>query len=152
MIKISILTAAAIILILLASVAGVLVYKVYQQNKIRRNLLQQQELAIGEQRKRVNTSIQLLAQATHNDELTLTEASIRISVLLDSLAVSDEVRNEFSAFYQLRGLTEHIPFLDGWKKLNRKQQDDFDLQRLQHEASYRDFVLDAARRIKGRNF
>jgi hypothetical protein len=141
-----------IIVSILAAIAGVLLYKVHQKNQVQRALLAEKEQAIKEQRANINRSIQILAQASQSEDLTLTEACIRISVLLDSLGVDDGVREEFSAFYQLRSLTEHIPILDGWKRLSRKEQMQFDLQRMKHEASYRDFVLDAAVRIKGREF
>jgi hypothetical protein len=150
--EIALLVIGLIIVSILATVAGVLLYKVHQKNQVQRALLAEKEQAIKEQRANINRSIQILAQASQSEDLTLTEACIRISVLLDSLGVDDEVREEFSAFYQLRSLTEHIPILDGWKKLSRKEQMQFDLQRMKHEASYRDFVLDAAVRIKGREF
>ncbi|HTF85314.1 MAG TPA: DUF2489 domain-containing protein [Cellvibrio sp.] len=150
--EIILLVIGLIIVSILAAIAGVLLYKVHKQNQAQRLLLAEKEQAIREQRAHINRSIQILAQASQSEDLTLTEASIRISVLLDSLGVGDDVREEFSAFYQLRSLTEHIPILDGWKKLSRKEQMQFDLQRMKHEASYRDFVLDAAVRIKGREF
>ncbi|HSX84699.1 MAG TPA: DUF2489 domain-containing protein [Cellvibrio sp.] len=150
--EITLLVIGLIIVSILAAIAGVLLYKVHQKNQVQRALLAEKEQAIREQRANINRSIQILAQASQSEDLTLTEACIRISVLLDSLGVNDEVREEFSAFYQLRSLTEHIPILDGWKKLSRKEQMQFDLQRMKHEASYRDFVLDAAVRIKGREF
>ena len=150
--EIILLIIGLIIVSILAAIAGVLLYKVHKQNQAQRLLLAEKEQAIREQRAHINRSIQILAQASQSEDLTLTEASIRISVLLDSLGVGDDVREEFSAFYQLRSLTEHIPILDGWKKLSRKEQMQFDLQRMKHEASYRDFVLDAAVRIKGREF
>lgn len=150
--EIILLIIGLIIVSILAAIAGVLLYKVHKQNQAQRVLLAEKEQAIREQRAHINRSIQILAQASQSEDLTLTEASIRISVLLDSLGVGDEVREEFSAFYQLRSLTEHIPILEGWKKLSRKEQMQFDLQRMKHEASYRDFVLDAAIRIKGREF
>ena len=150
--EITLLVIGLIIVSILAAIAGVLLYKVHQKNQVQRALLAEKELAIKEQRANINRSIQILAQASQSEDLTLTEACIRISVLLDSLGVDDGVREEFSAFYQLRSLTEHIPILDGWKKLSRKEQMQFDLQRMKHEASYRDFVLDAAVRIKGREF
>ncbi|ARU26243.1 DUF2489 domain-containing protein [Cellvibrio sp. PSBB006] len=150
--EIILLVIGLIIVSILAAIAGVLLYKVHQKNQVQRALLAEKEQAIKEQRANINRSIQILAQASQSEDLTLTEACIRISVLLDSLGVDDGVREEFSAFYQLRSLTEHIPILDGWKKLSRKEQMQFDLQRMKHEASYRDFVLDAAVRIKGREF
>src|SRR5690606_22665190 len=114
--------------------------------------LAQQEEVARQQRERINKSIQILAKAMQAEELTLTEASIRISVLLDSLDVSDGVRSEFSAFYQLRERTAHIPILTAWKDLNRHQQKEFDLERLRYETTFNDFVMDAARRIESREF
>ena len=150
--EMTLLIIALVIVSVLATVAGVLLYKVHKKNQAQRALLAEKERAVAEQRAYINRSIQILAQASQTEHLTLTEASIRISVLLDSLGVGDEVREEFSAFYQLRELTEHIPILEGWKKLSRKEKMQFDRQRLEHEASYRDFVLDAAARIQGREF
>lgn len=143
---------AVIIVLMLGITATYLQYRVYQQQQKRAVEQAQQDDVSRQQRERINKSIQILAQAVQGDELTLTEASIRITGLLDILEVNDAVRQEFSAFYQLRELTAHIPILERWKKLERKEQMRFDLERMKHEASYRDFVLDAAERIKSRNF
>lgn len=143
---------AVVIVVALAVVAGRLQYRVYLQEKDR--ALEQARLdeVARQQRERVNKSIQILAHALQGEELTLTEASIRITGLLDSLNVSDDTRTEFSAFYQLRSLTAHIPILEAWKTLSRKEQAKFDRERLQHEESYRDFIIDAAQRIRSRRF
>ena len=146
----------AIIILVLAAVAGRLVYKVHRMNRQRAQQLQAladaNAQAVREQREQVNKSIQILAHALHQDELTLTEASIRIAHLLDQLDVDASIKSEFSAFYQLRERTEHIPILAEWKKLSAKEQRVFDKERLQHEKSYYDFVMDAAKRIRGRSF
>lgn len=143
---------AVLVVAALAIVAGRLQYQVYKQKK--RRVLEQarQDEVTRLQREGVNKSIQILAQAVQGEELSLTEASIRIASLLDSLDVKDEIRTEFSAFYQLRSLTAHIPILEGWKSLGRKEQMKFDLERLQHEETYCDFIIDAAQRIKNREF
>lgn len=146
----------ALIILVLAVIAGRLVYKVYLQKKDHALKLQAQELenqkAQIEQREWINKSIQILAQAVHKDELTLTEASIRISGLLDSLDVQANIKTEFSAFYQLREKTSHIPYLEAWQNLSNAEQKKFDLERLRHEATFNDFVMDAAKRIQGREF
>lgn len=148
--------AAIVIIMVLAIIAGRLVYKVYRLNKLRSqqlvDLKQAEANALKDQRERINKSIQILAQALHQDELTLTEASIRIAHLLDQLDVSDTVKTEFSAFYQLRERTEHIPILAEWQNLSAKEQRIFDKERMQQENTFYDFVLDAARRILGRQF
>ncbi|MDO8343220.1 MAG: DUF2489 domain-containing protein [Cellvibrio sp.] len=146
----------ALIVLVLGLIAGRLVYQVYAQQKERTLKLQAQEAANQqaqrEQRQWVNKSIQILAQAVHKDELTLTEASIRISGLLDSLDVHADIKTEFSAFYQLREKTSHIPYLEAWHNLSNAEQKKFDLDRLRHEATFNDFVMDAAKRIQGREF
>lgn len=146
----------AIIIAVLGFVASRLVYKVYIQNKTNqkklRELNEANEKAQREQREWLNKSIQILAQAVHKDELTLTEASIRISGLLDSLDVNADIKTEFSAFYQLRDKTSHIPYLEAWQKLSSAEQNKFEVERLRHEATFNDFVMDAAKRIQGRDF
>ena len=145
-----------LIVLVLALIAGHLLYKVYRlKQRQARRLAEQEQANLSAQqaqRERLNKSIQIIAQAVQQQELSLTEASLRISVLLDNLDVGREVKDEFSAFYQLRGLTEHIPILDAWQQLSRKAQNDFDIERLNHEATYNDFVLDATKRIIGRHF
>jgi hypothetical protein len=154
---VSILFVIAIIIVLvLVIVAGRLLYKVYRLNKLQSQQLaelKQTEInALREQRERINKSIQILAQALRQDELTLTEASIRISHLLDQLDVNEVIKAEFSAFYQLRERTEHIPILTQWQNLSAKEQREFDKERMQQEATFYDFVMDAAQRILGRQF
>lgn len=146
----------ALIVAVLSLIAGHLVYRVYRQQGQRKQKLKVLDEANQqnqrEHREWVNKSIQILAQAVHEDELTLTEASIRISGLLDSLDVHVDIKSEFSAFYQLREKTSHIPYLDAWQNLSNAEQRQFDLERLQHEATFNDFVMDAAKRIQGRDF
>ncbi|MDF3012631.1 MAG: hypothetical protein K0Q78_835 [Cellvibrio sp.] len=152
----SLVVLGSLIILVLAVIAGRLVYKVYVQQKERAVKLQALDAANQkariEQRQWLNKSIQILAQAVYSDELTLTEASIRISGLLDALDVPAAIKAEFSAFYQLREKTSHIPYLEAWQKLSNAEQKKFDLERLQQEATFNDFVMDAAKRIKGRDF
>ncbi len=150
------LVSGALIILVLSTIAARLVYKVYCQQKERdaklKALEEANQKAQREQREWLNKSIQILAQALHNDELTLTEACIRITGCLDSLDVQVAVKEEFSAFYQLREKTAHIPYLDAWKQLSRAEQNQFDVERLRHESAFNDFVMDAAKRIQGRVF
>lgn len=145
-----------IIILVLSVIAIHLVYKVYRLNQSRIEKLNAQEKANLESqrthRQWLNQSIQLLARGLDNNELSLTEASIRISGLLDALGADDQIKVEFSAFYQLKEKTQHIPYLQAWQNLTAAEQNKFDLERIQYEAMYQDFVLDAAKRIIGRHF
>jgi len=144
------------IVAVLSVIAIYLVSKVFKLNKQRSIALtgmnQANDKANQEYRERLNKSIQLLAGGLDANELSLTEASIRISGLLDALAVDDDVKKEFSAFYQLTEKTQHIPYLKAWKNLSAAEQNQFDLERIQQEAIFQDFVLDAAKRINQRQF
>lgn len=150
------LVVAVLIIAILSGIAGRLIYRVYRLQKANTEKLREQQLANEQamkvQRERTNKSIQIIALAVQQDELSLTEASMRIAGLLDHLDVDATIKQEFSAFYQLRDITQHIPILAEWQKLERKAQNDFDIERLRHEATYNDFVMDAAKRLIGRTF
>jgi hypothetical protein len=145
-----------VIVLVLTIIAAHLLLKLRTQNKKRALALQSLEeanqKAQEDQRIWMNKSIQILAQAVGKEDLSLTEASIRISGLLDALNVTAEIKAEFSAFYQLREKTQHIPYLEAWQALSDAEQRKFDLERLQYEAGYQDFVMDAAKRIIDRHF
>lgn len=142
----------SVVILVLVVVAGVLQYKVHQLNRARKAQEQEFEAANQAQRKRINKSIQVIAQSVGSDDITLTEASIRISMLLDSLGVEDPVREEFSAFYELKTATEHIPILQAWKALSTKEKFKYDRERTTQEQFHEKAVVDAAKRIRGRQF
>lgn len=142
-----------LIILVLSVIALVLRHKVRQMEKHRAEVAAAQQVQATARREEINRSIQIIARALGQDErLTLTEASIRISGLLDSLGVPPGVQEEFSAFYQLTQATAHIPYLKEWQQLDKKRKRELEQDREKHEAIYREFVEDAARRIIGREF
>lgn len=145
------LVAAAILLSLLA-LAAYYIHQLWQLRKRQAAQLQLMQIAAEERRQSINNSIQIIAKAVGSEDVTLTEASIRIAHLLDSLGVSDTVREEFSAFFQLRDATSHIPILDDWRKLDKKEKRILERERIQLEVQYADFVVSASQRIIGRLF
>lgn len=146
------LLVAALIVFALAVVAGYYLRKLNAAQKQQAQQLADLEQAAADQRQRVNDSIQIIARTLLDDGVGLTEASIRIRVLMDALQVEQGVREEFVAFYQVAEKTSHIPILQEWKKLPRKKQFQFEVEMAKIEAEYKDFVLDAAKRILGREF
>lgn len=146
------LVLAALIIFALAAVAGYYLRKLNLAQKKQASQLAELEQAAADQRQRVNDSIQIIARTLLDDGVGLTEASIRIRVLLDALQVEDAVKEEFVAFYTVADKTGHIPILQDWKKLPRKRQFQFEMEMAQIESEYKDFALDAAERIIGRAF
>jgi len=146
------LVVAALIIFALAVTAGYYLRQLHLAQKKQAQQLAELERAAADQRQRVNDSIQIIARTLLDDGVGLTEASIRIRVLLDALQVAQGVREEFVAFYTIADKTSHIPILREWKKLPRKKQFQFEVEMAKVEEEYRDFALDAAKRILGREF
>lgn len=142
----------------LVIVAGLSVYafnlqrKVWARDAERKN--QEQALAQEgkDQRRRINQSIQIIAHGALENQLSLTEASIRIKVLLDSLGLEIQVTKEYEAFYALALASDHIPILAQWKALTNKQQRAFEKQRMVLEVEHKAAVIEAAGRIRGLTF
>ncbi|WP_232305503.1 DUF2489 domain-containing protein [Gilvimarinus polysaccharolyticus] len=146
------ITLAILIVAVLTAVAGYYLWQLYRLRQLQKTQLEQVKAESAAQRQRINTSIQVIAGSVGREDLSFTEASIRISVLLDSLSVDDSVREEYSAFYQLRDATSHIPILEQWKKLPVAERRKLEKERLRHEQTYSAFVLAAAERIRGKTF
>ncbi|QKX18384.1 DUF2489 domain-containing protein [Microbulbifer sp. YPW1] len=147
-----ILVIAGLIIFVLSAVATYYCLELRKARKRQAEQLEELAVAAEEQRGRVNTSIQIIAKTLLDEGVGLTEASLRIRVLLDSLQVESSVKEEFVAFYQVADKTSHIPILEDWKKLSRKEKFAFEKEMARVESEYRDFALDAAKRILGRKF
>ena len=143
---------AAVVVTALSAVAIYYQWRLYHLKRERDELQAQQLQKQMEQRSRVNKSIQVLASGAIEGQLTLTEASIRIGVLLDSLGIDGKTREDYSAFYLLAEKTAHIPILDEWKKLPTKKKLSLDKQRQKLEKEYGDFVIDSAHKILNKEF
>lgn len=148
----TLIIAATAIVLILASVAAYYLYKVRKLNLEQKAKLEVFRKQGDEQRKRINRSIQIIAQGVLDDQLSLTEGAIRIKVLLDGLAVTPETQEAYIAFYHLAAATDHIPILENWKSLSTKKKMEYDNQRQQLESDHREFVIDAAQRILGKQF
>ena len=147
-----ILVIAGLIILVLSAIATYYCLELRAARKRQAQQLAEIEVAAEAQRERVNNSIQIIAKTLLEEGVGLTEASIRIRVLMDSLQVTPAEKEEFVAFYKVADQTSHIPILEDWKKLSRKEKFAFEAEMARIEDDYRDFALDAAKRILGRTF
>ncbi len=141
------LIAGLVIIAVLSGVAAyywVLVYRKQRSDQQKTEALQD---ALNERRGRNRESIVILARALLDDQVSLTEASIRINALLPSLSLNQASQEKLSVFQQLAEATAHIPILERWKALPRKDKQAFDKEREVIEAKYREFVYAAAKNI-----
>lgn len=146
------LTLAIFVIVVLSCVAGYYLFKVRSLRATKRNRLEQMKYERTQQKIRLNKSIQIIAQCMLDDQLSLTEGSIRISVLLEGLNIDESVRDSFVAFFHLAAATNHIPILEQWKLLSNKEQRLYNREREKLEKDHREFVLDAAGRIRNCEF
>lgn len=146
------LVLAALVVFSLAVMAGWYLRRLQVATREQKQQLAELERAAEEQRQRVNDSIQIIARTLLDEGVGLTEASIRIRVLLDALQVEAGVKEEFVAFYTVADKASHIPILQEWKQLSPRERFRFEQEMAVLEAEYRDFALDAAQRILGRQF
>jgi len=143
---------AVVVIVVLLGIAAYYLLQVRELNARRQVQRKEVEQFAIEKREHANVSIQVIAGSLSEDQMTLTEGAIRISKLLDTFGLEPELLEEFTAFYQLAKATEHIPIMEQWKQLKTKQKLVFDKQRTELEVVHKEFVLDAAKRIKGRTF
>lgn len=150
--KFSLMLAGLVIVSVLAVYAVILRRKLGRKKQLEQEKVLELEGQAAAQRSRVNKSIQVIAQSIPEGKMTLTEGVMRLSVLLESLGITDADREEFSPIFKLAEATAHIPILEGWKKLPLKKRMAFDQQRQALESDYRDFVLASAKSLVGRVF
>jgi hypothetical protein len=141
-----------VIVLVLAGVAVYYLRQVKTMQAIKTQQLKELDDLKNDHNNYLNRSVQVLAQGLVAEQLSLTEGAIRISVLLDNLKIDDDERNDYSALFQLAEATSHIPILDAWNRLSKKEKNKFEKIRASLEAQYKDFVVDAARRLKGKSF
>ena len=99
------------------------------------------EQMVKERSDKIHHSIQLIASAMLEQQMTISECVIRLSALLHQLGpVASEER--FKSLHLAAGELEHIPILDEWKKLKFRQQMKHMKEMEAVEKKYGDFVLD----------
>jgi hypothetical protein len=141
-----------VIVLLLAGTAIFYLRKVNKMQVTKEQQIKELDGLKSDHNNYLNTSVQVLAQGLVDDQLSLTEGAIRISVLLDNLKINEAARSDYSAIFQLAEATSHIPILDAWGRLSKKEKKQFEKVRSDIEDQYKDFVVDAARRLKGKSF
>lgn len=134
------LVAAALLLAGLGTYAGYLGYKLRQQGIVAELAEKQlaEELAAKESSAR--QSVQIIARALVQKDLTETEAAMRIAWLSQQIKLSEDEAQQVSVFQQLAVATSHIPILDDWKALSKSEKRRLDAERESIELNFREFI------------
>ena len=131
---------AQLIMLLIITGLGVYALKVcwqlWQQKKIAQQaqaVLKQQR---SESRREHQESIAVLIRCLSQKQVSVTEASIRISGLAKMLDLNEDERKQYQAFDDLAFATSHIPILADWKRLSSKERYKFTLERETIESQF----------------
>ena len=92
-------------------------------------------------------SIDILLRCLLQDQLSLTEAAIRVSGLAKTLKLSEIEQQFYIPFDELAMATSHIPILADWSRLSSKEQKRFNSEREIIEGEYKDKILSVARQL-----
>lgn len=122
---------------------------IYYHVLLRQQRQKEAELAadIAKAQERARNSIRVLASAMLEGQVTYTEASIRISVLLNGAGLDESEQADYNVFAQLAAATAHIPILEAWKALSKKEKRAYDAEREKLEAKYKDFIDPVASKL-----
>ena len=137
------------LLIGLGGYAAYLAYRLRQQ----RIETEQAELLLAAElsRKEANArqSVQIIARALVQKDLSETEAAMRIAWLSQQINLSADEAQHVSVFTQLAGATAHIPILDDWAALSKSEKRRLDTERESIESNYREFIYASAEDLTG---
>lgn len=141
----------SLVVLALAVYAASLVIKLLKQKRQQADIAERQALERNQSSagKRVDAqaSIEILIRCLLQDQVSLTEAAIRVSALAKTLGHSEVEQSFYKPFDSLAMATSHIPILQDWAKLSNKERKQFDSQRAEIESEHRDTVMSAAKQL-----
>ena len=135
---------AILIVVVLVVIAGYLHIKLHIQSKRQEKHRQHTQIERAQMQDRTKKSVEVLCRTLLAEQVLVTEASIRISVLLSALDLHENEVQRYSAFTHLAKAVAHIPIMEDWRKLSRTQKQAYEKERDDLENQYRDFIFDAA--------
>ena len=115
--------------------------------KRHKRLLLEQQTTQKEQKNYLVDSLKVLAVTILDDQVELSEACIRIKVILDHLAPALHEKEAFKVFEKMYVSTQHMPTHEARKKVDKQFIDKLDTQRFELEQTHRDEIRSAAQAL-----
>ena len=139
-----ILLLATVILIVVSGYAAYLALQLYRRRQRLEKGKQELENQLKAKEAEARLSVQIIARALLQKDLSETEAAMRISWLSQQIVLSDAEAQHFSVFQQLSVATAHIPILDDWAALGKAEKRRLTTEREGIEVNYREFIQASA--------
>lgn len=131
---------AGSIVAVLATYAGYLLFKLYQQNIRHKVFLERAKLQQAEKIQERNTNIMdsvfIIAEAGKQDQCDMSEVSIRLYKLMEVLQDDRQVNfaSQYPAMNELYQVVKDMPRGESRKTLQKKERMELDLRRMKAEA------------------
>lgn len=145
---------AVIVILGLAFYAGTLIHKIKVHNtlNLQREEQQQAQAALKKQQRNNNicASIRVIARATTQKQCNVSEAAIRLTVLLETLLLEKaiDIEKEYPALSELFGKVKDMPTHEQRKKVSGKALKKLDKQRQVFEAELEQKIIEEAARLE----
>ena len=149
------LAAISIVMILgLAFYAGILISRIKMHTELnsQREEQQREQATLKQQQRNANIckSIRVIACATAQKQCNVSEAAIRLTVLLETLLLEKaiDIENEYPALAELFNKVKEMPTHEQRKKVPIKALKKLDRQRQVFEAELEDRIISEALRLE----
>ena len=137
-----IIIVGGVITTILVIYSGVLAFKLKQKAKRRTQPVEFQPKS--QSQLDAQHSIRVIAQALLQNDLTPTEAAMRIGFLAQQYSPTDDQAPSLQVFQSLAMETSHLPILDAWKALSSQDKQRLEKERLSIEESHSEAIELAA--------
>ncbi|AZQ85924.1 DUF2489 domain-containing protein [Colwellia sp. Arc7-635] len=123
-----------VIIGVLAVIATKLLRQLKQQTLEQAQKQAAQQQALQQHDKKIIASVIIIVRAMKEEQCDIAEGCWRLSVLLDSLKLSEDLNVQFPAVFKLYEAIKHMPILSARKKLDKQSRMKLDLERMKIEA------------------
>lgn len=124
-----------VIIGVLAAVATKLMRQLNQQKLAQAQAKEAQQLAHQQHDQKIISSVIIIVRAMKEEQCDFAEGCWRLSVLLDSLKLSQNLQQQFPAIFEFYEGIKHMPILEARKKLDKKARMKLDYERMKLEAA-----------------
>lgn len=121
--------------------------KVQQLEAINTDIKNQQAESLKDFQLEAGESIKVIAQCLLDEQVDLSEGSIRIKVLLDHISPELHDDPNFNIFSIMYNATEHMPTHEARKQADKKLIRQLDKERLSLEEKHKNAILKAAQSL-----
>ncbi|ASP47560.1 DUF2489 domain-containing protein [Cognaticolwellia beringensis] len=131
---------ALVIIGVLAAIATKLLRQLKQQTLEQEQQKAAQQQALQQHDKKIISSVVIIVRAMKEEQCDIAEGCWRLSVLLDSLKLSQDLHVQFPAIFKFYEAIKHMPILAARKKLDKKSRMKLDFERMKLEAEMADDI------------